>query len=102
MEYTYRVFADEARVGRAFAHYVMNEIKETGCCIVLMDHLKEEWWEKKEKGAGCVCLTLLEQQHLLQLRADEPTRINKSYIKSLLFYSGNNISSYVKSSFFKY
>ena len=54
----------------------------------------------KEKGVGCIYLTLLEQQHLLQLRADDPKICKDSYITLIFLYSGNKVSSSFISSFF--
>ena len=89
---TCRILAKEARVGRTFARKVIKEIGDGGG-IVPVDQLKEERWERKEKGVGCICITLVEQQHLLQLRADEPCRSNDSYVHNLLIFSGNVVSS---------
>ena len=95
-----RKLAEEAGVGKTFAGKVIDEIKETGGIIPVED-LKEERWEKKEKGVGCICLTLFEQQLLLDLRREDPTRANESYI-SLIFHStGNIVSSSFITTFFK-
>ena len=61
---TCRIRAKEARVGRTFARKVIKEIGDSGG-IVPVVRLKEERWERKEKGVGCICITLVEQQHLL-------------------------------------
>ena len=86
-------------MGKTFENKVMKEVGETGGNITV-NRLKEERWEGKEKGVGCICLTLLEQQYILQLRAAEPTRSNDSYISAIFLYSGNVVSSSFISSFF--
>ena len=94
------VLAKEARVGRTFTRKVIKEIGDGGG-IVPVDQLKEERWERKKKSVGCICITLVEQQHLLQLRADEPCRSNDSYVHNLLIFSGNVVfSCFVGSQYF--
>ena len=66
-----------------------------------MEHLKEERWEKKEKGVGSNSLTLFEQQMLLDLRREDPTRSNESYCSSIFHSTGNIVSSSFISTFFK-
>ena len=92
--------AKEARVGRMFAGKVRREIQEGGA-IRTVEELKEERWLTRKKGVGSHCLTLREQLYLLQLRADNPTRSNDSYIAHLFFLSGNKVSSNFISTFFK-
>ena len=95
-----RKLAEEAGVGKTFARKIIDEIKETGG-IVPVEDLKEERWERKEKGVGCICLTLFEQQLLLDLRKEDPTRANEYYIASIYQTTGNIISSAFITSFFK-
>lgn len=97
---TFRMLAKEARVGRTLARKLIKELGNNGV-IVPASQLKEEWWERKENGDGCICITLVEQQHLLQLQADKPCRSNYSYVHCLLIFSGNVVTSSVISSFFK-
>ena len=94
------VLAKEARVGRTFTRKVIKEIGDDGG-IIPVDRLNEERWERKEKGVECICITLVEQQHLLQLRADDLCRSNDSYVHNLLIFSGNVVPSSFISSFFK-
>ena len=95
-----RQLAKEAKVGKTFAAKVLKEIKETGG-IISVEDLKEERWERKQKGVGCICISLMEQQFLLDLRREDPTRTNTSYISSLHQLTGNIVSSSFISSFFK-
>ena len=53
------------------------------------------------EGVGCLCITLEVQGFLLELRTEEPTRSNDSYIAKLLLFSGNIVSSSFISEFFK-
>ena len=55
-----RKLAEEAGVGKTFARKIIDEIKETGG-IVPVEDLKEERWERKEKGVRCICLPSFEQ-----------------------------------------
>ena len=95
-----RVLAKGARVGPTFAQKVIAEIKRSGC-IIPVEQLKVERWKKKDKRVGCLCITLDEQAHLLQLRRDEPTRGNNSHIAALFLASGTIVSSSFISSFFR-
>ena len=95
-----RKLAEEAGVGKTFAAKIIDEIEETGG-IVPVEDLEEERWERKEKGVGCICLTLFEQQMLLDLRREDPTRSNESYCSSIFHSTGNIISSSFISMFFK-
>ena len=95
-----RVLAKEAWVGPTFAQKVIAEIKRSGG-IIPVEQLKVERWRKKDKRVGCLCITLDEQAHLLQLRRDEPTRGNDSYIAALFLVSGTIVSSSFISSFFR-
>ena len=95
-----RVLAREARVGSTFAQKVLVEIKKSGG-IIPVEQLKETQWRKRDKRVGCICITLDEQAHLLQLRRDEPTRGNDSYIAALFLTSGTMVSSSFISLFFK-
>ena len=94
-----RVLAREARVGSTFAQKVLVEIKKSGG-IIPVEQLKETRWRKRDKRVGCICITLDEQAHLLQLRRDEPTRGNDSYIAALFLTSGTIVSSSFISLFF--
>ena len=52
-------------------------------------------------GVGVHCLSLVEQKFILDLRTEDPTRSNDSYVAQLLLFSGNIVSSSFISSFFK-
>lgn len=58
--------------GKIFANKVMEKVGETGR-IIAVKILKEERWEAKEKELGCIQITLLDQQYILQLRVADPT-----------------------------
>ena len=51
--------AEEAGVGKTCAKKIIDEINETGG-IVPVKYLKEERWERKEKGVDVYFLTLFE------------------------------------------
>ena len=83
-----------------FAGKIIDEIMDTGG-IVPVKNLKEDRWERKEKGVGVNCLTLVEQQFLLDLPCQDPTRTNESYISSIFHCTGNIVSSSFISTFFQ-
>lgn len=55
---------------------------------------------EEREGVGVHCLTLFEQQFLLDLSREDPTRTNQSYITSIYQTTGNIISSSFISTFF--
>ena len=69
-------------MGKTFVGKIIDEIRDTGGLVPVED-LKEERWERKEKGVGCICISLMEQQFLLNLCREDPTRSNNPYISSL-------------------
>ena len=73
---------------KTYASKIIAEVRRSGG-IVPIERLKEERWKTKEKGVGCLCISLEEQGFLLHLRTEEPTRSNDSYISKLLLFSGN-------------
>ena len=87
-----RRLAKEAGVGRTYAHKIIKEVKERGG-IAPVEELKVERMDKQKMGVGVHCLSLVEQQYLLQLRVEEPTRSNDSYVAQLHLFSGNIVSS---------
>ena len=95
-----RELAREAGVGRTFAHKIIKEVKERGG-IAPVEELKVERMDNKKMGVGVHCLSLVEQRFILDLRTEDPTRSNDSYVAQLLHFSGNIVSSSFISTFFK-
>ena len=72
-----REFARECGVSQTYARKIIGEIYSNGE-VKTVEDLKEERWERKEKGVGCLCLTSTDVGVLLQLRHLNPARSNKS------------------------
>ena len=69
--------------------------------IIPVGQLKEEQWRKKDKRVECLCITLNEQAHLIQLQRVEPMRSNDSYIAALFLTTRKIISLLFISFFYK-
>ena len=72
----------EARVGKSYAAKISNEIKSRGR-IAPVEDLRVERDGRRNERVNCQCISLCEQDFLLQLRVDEPTRDNDSYVAAL-------------------
>ena len=95
-----RALARHAKVSAKFAKKIIREIKRNGAIVPITD-IKEERWEKKNKGVGCFCLSGVDINILLQLRDEDSTRSNASYVNRLLLSTGTTVSESFISTFFQ-
>ena len=79
----------------------MREIEEDREVNAVEILKEEQWWGRKNKGVGSLCLCSKDVDVILYLHHLNPARSNNSYVANLFRLTGAIVSSTFISEFFK-